>query len=162
MYFIKYKEITKSIHKLYINWYAALTEKVETATYFKSFVRSRYYYKGLLAERETSKLLDKYNCFTKWIDTTVEDCIVIINNGYGVIGLLFSLVHKDCTIYGIEEDKDKNLLSRNITYKPDNYNIINSDEIIDSQILLKSKIYLFNPTDEQIKKYGIYNPIIIK
>lgn len=157
-----YQDLTKNIHTLYIDWYAALTEKVETATYFKSFVKSRYYYKGLLAEKETSKLLDKYNCFQKWIDTKVEDSIVIINNGYGVIGLLFSLVHKDCMVYGIEEDKDKNLLSQNITYKPDNYNIIDSNEAIDPQILINSKIYLFYPTDKQIKEYGIYNSIIIK
>lgn len=156
-----YQDKTKSIHKMYLNWYSNLSERIENATYFKDFVKSRYYYKGLLPENETSKLLQKYNCFSSWVDKRINDDIIIVNNGYGVIGLLFSLVHKDKQVYAIEEHNDKYLISQYVSYKPLNLHIVMQKDIIGDAILRNSKIYLFAPNNEQIKEYETYNAVII-
>lgn len=157
-----YQERCKNIHQMYCNWYSSISTKLENSNYFKDLVKSRYFYKGLIVEKETSKLLNKYNCFKDWIDCTINNNnIVIINNGYGVISLLFSLVHKNHKVFGIEYNMDKYLISKNISYKPKNLELL-SEDILDDEILAKSNIYLFRPTNEQIMKYSAYNIHIIK
>ena len=157
-----YQERCKRMHQMYCDWYSEICIRVEKSNYFKTFVKSRYYYKGLTVEKETSKLLNKYNCFKDWVDNPISNNnIIIINNGYGVIALLFSLVHKNHKVFGIEYNLDKFLIGKNISYKPENLNLL-SDDIIDKEILENSIIYLFRPTNEQIAKYSNYNIHIIK
>ena len=56
---------------------------------------------------------------------------------------------------------DKYLISKNISYKPKNLELL-SEDILDDEILANSNIYLFRPTNEQIMKYSAYNIHIIK
>lgn len=157
-----YQERTRCIHKMYLNWFSNLSGEIEKATYFSDFVKARYYYKGLLVEKETSSLLKRYNSFSSWIDSQIDSDIVVINNGFGVIGLLFSLVHKNKAIYAIESDFDKNRISQHVSCKPQNLHIFKSSDMIDDSILRGKKIFLFKPTNEQIKEYGTYDIVIIK
>lgn len=156
-----YQERTKCFHKMYCKWYSNLSNRIENAVYFRDFVKSRYYYRGLLVEKETSNLLKKYNSFSNWVDQPIDSDIIVVNNGYGVIGLLFSLVHKNKQIYAIETDNDKNLISRHVSCKPQNLHILNDSDIIESIVLKKSKFYLFKPTIEQINAYSNYDIVII-
>lgn len=156
------RERADNINRVYGEWKDSLSSKIENTGYYKYFVKSRYFYKGLMAEIETSRLIKKHSCFTQWIDTAVDaDKIIIVNNGYGVLGLLFSLVHKDKNIYVTESDCDKFILSRNVSCKPHNLHFI-EDGSIDEALLLNSRIYIYSPTESQIQQFSNYNITIIK
>ncbi len=152
----------KDINLMYEDCHHRLSSKIENTGYYRYFVESRYFYKGLMAELETSKLIKKHSCFTQWIDTPIDaDNIIIINNGYGVLGLLFSLVHKNKNIYVTESDCDKFILSRNVSYKPHNLHFI-EDGPIDEALLRNSRIYIYNPTESRMQQFRNYDIIVIK
>lgn len=157
-----YQEQAKNFEKHYKEWYEVISLNYRTADYYRNFVLSRYLYKGIELERNSKKLLNKYNCFCKWIDVPItSNNIVIINNGNGELGLLFALVHKTKNIYAFERSEDKLLVSRNCDYLPSNL-YIEDIKKLQRDTLNETAVYILEPTSKEREQYMAYNPIIIE
>ena len=145
------KMIRKTIHSLYKEKYEQMRKKIENTHYFHYYIISKYLYKGISVEKETRRILKKYNDFSTWIDDfTLSDkeCnkVKIINAGRGQFSLLFALVHPELDVFSYTNDPDDAALalscepipanlhifcSRNEDFsKENNKNVINLCDII--------------------------------
>ena len=123
---------TKQVRQYYRTTFADLSKLIEKSDYFKSFVLHNYIYKGVEIERgakaeyirlKKTKILD-------WIDTYQgEGPVLIKNNGYGVCGFLFALVHKNIQVIATEPDENKVVLARSCAGLPKNLNIYKNNEL---------------------------------
>ncbi|GHS85886.1 glycerol acyltransferase [Bacteroidia bacterium] len=123
-----YATRTKQVRQYYRNTFAALSQKIETAAYFKNFVLHNYLYKGVEVERgarEEFKQLEKSRKLD-WIDNYQgEGTVLIENNGYGVLSFLFALVHKNIQVVATDPDEDKVAIARGCAGLPPNLTISN-------------------------------------
>jgi 1-acyl-sn-glycerol-3-phosphate acyltransferase len=124
-----YASRTKQVRHYYQNTFKALSEKLETAAYFKSFVLHNYLYKGAKVEhlaRETMKKLKKLDL----IDTYQgEGPVLIKNNGEGVFSFLFALVHKNIQVIATEQDEEKVALANSCAGLPENLTVYKDEEL---------------------------------
>lgn len=133
---------------------AAIGRREQTAGYYEYFVRSRYFYKGFDVERHAARLLKRYGCFSRWVDAQTEgERIVVLNNGYGVLGLLMALVHKDKEVCAYECDEEHLAIAQNCSPLPANLHIRPESEF-DAGNHSADAIYILNPTAEQTARYG--------
>ncbi len=65
--------IAHHFYKSYQERLSEIRKEIETTHYFRNHVINMYIYKGIGIERETRKLLDKYDDFSKWIDGELKD-----------------------------------------------------------------------------------------
>jgi 1-acyl-sn-glycerol-3-phosphate acyltransferase len=115
-----YPARTKQVRKYYIDTFAALSRKLETAAYFKSFVLHNYLYKGADIERGVKEEMKKLEEIDNYKG---EGPVVIQNNGYGVFSFLFALVHKDIQVIATDSDEDKVALAKSCAGIPKNLTI---------------------------------------
>jgi 1-acyl-sn-glycerol-3-phosphate acyltransferase len=122
-------EISKDFRNFYREKYAELSQKTETAEYFKDLVLKNYYYKGATIERAVRKSLKKHNNFADEISALQKHGeITIQNTGYGEFSLMVALVRKNQKITAIEPDDDIRAVANNCISKPENLNFINEPE----------------------------------
>ncbi len=161
-YGLDYKQRARSIGHMFRSYYGNYQKEFETSSYFKSIIINKYLYKGVNVEKSIRKELKKYNNYSLWVDTEItNNNIVIINNRYGVAGLLFALVHPHKKVYTYEPDPEMSNISSNLAYLPNNLFILDK-EPTKNTILDNSSIYLIEPNKVTLSKYKIFNPIIIK
>ncbi|GHV10422.1 glycerol acyltransferase [Bacteroidia bacterium] len=129
-----YATRAKQVRQYYRNTFAALSQKIETAAYFKSFVLHNYLYKGVEIERGAREELEKLEELKKleWIDNYQGEWPVLIeNNGYGVFSFLFALVHKNIQVIATDPDEDKVAIARGCAGIPKNLTIkVNNEQLI--------------------------------
>ena len=160
-----YQERTKAMRHLYERKYSELRNEIETARYFRHYVRYKYLYKGMEVERSVRRMLRKYDCFSQWVDgesrSGSKSPIVVVNNGIGVVGLLFALVCRDRQVVACEADGDKRLLAASCSCLPQNLRISQEEEV-DERLLQEASVYVFCPTEEDRKRYEHYKVCYIE
>jgi len=111
---------------------------------FHHYLIGKYTYKGIGVERETRRLLKKYDDFSQWIDTpppsslinpqssmfnvqcsmfNVQSSLSILNAGRGQFSLLFALVHPDIDIHSYAYDPDDAALAAAVEPMPANLHV---------------------------------------
>jgi 1-acyl-sn-glycerol-3-phosphate acyltransferase len=151
---------TKSIRQYYCRTLDGISRQIETAAYFRSFVMHNYIYKGAGIAYHVSNLLAKTHCFATWIDACRPVAsVLIVNNGYGVLGFLFALVHKQTQVTAIDRDADKVALARSCAGIPPNLTLYEASELPDNTF---DAVYLLNPDELQREAYRTYHPQIIE
>jgi 1-acyl-sn-glycerol-3-phosphate acyltransferase len=156
---IDYHTRTKQVRKYYQETFAALSQRIETAAYFKSFVLHNYLYKGTDIERAVRKEVKKSEKLNIIYTYQGNNTVLIINNGYGAFSFLFALVHKQVQVIAIERDEEKVAIANSCTGLPKNLTIYEEEKL---PAMNFSQIYLLNPDEVQRKKYHNYNLQIIE
>jgi 1-acyl-sn-glycerol-3-phosphate acyltransferase len=160
-YGVHYAARAKNIRQYYCRTYAAISQQIETATYFKSFVLHNYLYKGAGIAFSIQRLLSKTHCFAAWIDSArPASSVLIVNNGYGALGFLFALVHKQTQVTAIDRDADKVALARSCAGIPPNLKLYEAPALPEDAAF--DAVYLWNPDEQQREAYRMYNPQIIE
>ena len=119
-----------------------------TTHYFHHYVIGKYTYKGFGIERETRRLLKRYDDFSTWIDgyqPAEGGEVSVIHAGRGQFPLLMALVHPELQVYAYADDADDVALAAACEPMPANLhvcsleselpqtgNIINVEQIIQS------------------------------
>ena len=113
--------ITRDIHRMYVNHYDSLCERIENYKYFLPYVRYKYMYKGHDVERNCKSVLDRISR-TDTIEYHIMDNgdVVIDNCGQGEPALLYALAHKDEEVYAYLGDEDRYKLASHCSCIPSN------------------------------------------
>lgn len=163
------REISHNMRQIYVEHFANMKRRIECSHYFHHFIIYKYIYKGISVERETKRLLNKYDDFSKWIDVEPStECVVILNSGKGQFALLYALVHPSVQVYSYAFDKDDAQLAACCTYLPQNLHIAYcanaSDAISDiaSNKLETPQAFLLFPNEEILRESSSLSPQIIK
>jgi hypothetical protein len=101
---------------------------IETTHYYHNYIIDKYTYKGIGVERETRKILKKYDDFSYWIDNYhlpdgQKHEICIIHAGRGQFSLLFALVHPELDVYSYADSNDDYDIAKACEPMPDNLHI---------------------------------------
>ena len=128
-----HRAIANRFHCLYQENLNQMRLTIETSHYFHDYVISKYIYKGAGIERETRRLLKKYDDFSKWIDDYQPDdntskVVSVLNAGRGQFSLLLALVHPELLINSYSKELDDVALASCCEPLPENLHIIYSDE----------------------------------
>ena len=94
-----------------------------TTHHFHHYLIGKYTYKGIGVERETRRLMKKYDDFSQWIDTHNPSPITILNAGRGQFSLMYALVHPDIEVHSYSYDPDDAALAANCKPMPSNLHI---------------------------------------
>ena len=155
-----YSTRTKQIRRYYKETFTALSNQIETAAYYKSFVLHNYIYKGTRIERTVRKILKNTNCYSQQIDSYAGNgTVLVVNNGYGVFGFLFALVHKSSQVVAVDNNENNVALAKACAGIPSNLSIYEQADLPATTTF--DSVYLLNPTPEQLQQYKSHNPIII-
>ncbi|MDR1671892.1 MAG: 1-acyl-sn-glycerol-3-phosphate acyltransferase [Bacteroidales bacterium] len=121
-----YSARAKQITPYYRNAFAALSLRLETAAYYRSFVLHNYYYKGADVERSVGremKRLERSGELAK-IDAWQGNSHVRMEcDGYGIYAFLFALVHKQTQVTAVFSDTDKATVTAGCTGCPANLTV---------------------------------------
>ena len=89
-------ELQKEEVPVYQQHLADWSRTIENTHYFHHYIIYKYIYKGIGLEKETRRLLKRYDDFSKWIDIVDAPAEVnIIDAGHGQFSLLYALVHPE-------------------------------------------------------------------
>ena len=141
-------EIANGIQRIYSERYEEIKKELEDSHYYHDYVIYKYLYKGIGVEKETRKMLKKYNDFSTWIDDynpsdPSSHSVSILNAGKGQFSLLFALVHPDIEVYSYTDDFDDLALAHACVPVPDNLHIINNgDNMSDTRNAIDLKVIL--------------------
>ena len=122
------QQATHRMNRLYRDHYAQMCRRIETTHYFRHYLILKYTYRGIGVERETRRLLRRYDDFSRWIDgykPAVEssDVVSIVNAGRGQFSLLFAWVHPELEVHSYAYDTDDVALSSSIEPLPQNLHV---------------------------------------
>lgn len=128
-----------------------------------SLVMDKYTYKTTLVRAEVRKRLKKYKNISL---KNNADEVIIINAGYGEMALLWHFINPNSKITAVENDIEKqnvaSFCSENLSSNIEFLTSIETDTILQLQKLKTLHILLLFPSNEDIEKYNIVSPIIIK
>ena len=99
-----------------------------TTHYYHHYLIGKYTYKGIGVERETRKLLQRYDDFSAWIDGyqpadgTAKE-VTVLHAGRGQFSLLFALVHPEIEVYSYADTTDDYDLARACEPMPANLHV---------------------------------------
>ena len=97
---------------------------------FHKYVIYKYIYKGYALERETRRLLRRYDDFSQWIDAGLtSETVSVINGGRGQFSLMMALVHPEIQVHSYHEDNDDSALLSAMSPFPENLHVHCSEEI---------------------------------
>ncbi len=138
------RALTKHFHRFYMERFEEIRRQRENTEYVLPFVRYKYIYKGMDAERECRRNLKKIKAHAAEIDAMNVSTIVLKNSGLGELAWTLALVHRDAQIFAVETDEDKYLIASHTSYIPGNLHFVNHeaevpkcDYVVDSQMFLK-------------------------
>lgn len=159
-----YRAITKFFNAYYKEQYAIIAGKIENSHYYRQFIIDRYRYKGSETISTIKKNLNKYDCYTEWIDKKIiHKNIMVINNDVGDFSLLMAMVHPHINIYTYEKDEDKRNLAKYSAELVAN-NIHELESPADMNTLMEKddmQVYLLFPDKKEEELFSKYNPLII-
>lgn len=117
--------ITRDVHRMYVNNYNGICERIENYQYFLPYVRYKYMYKGHDVERTCKAVLSRISR-TGIIDYQVLDNgDVVIDNCYqGETALLYALTNKEKDVYAYIDDQDRFKLASHCSCIPSNLHFI--------------------------------------
>jgi 1-acyl-sn-glycerol-3-phosphate acyltransferase len=157
-----YLERTKNIRHYYKRNYEELCRSIETASYFHTYIVDLYGYLGIFKQKKVEKVLNSYADFSAWIDVSYdEETIVILNDEYGVIGLLLALVHPNKQVITTDDNHWLCALRYKCKSLPAHVEL-SKDMVLGDPLLESSKVLMFKPADGSFADYHKYNPIRIE
>lgn len=166
------REMAQYFKRLYQRNYAEIMRRAENTHYFHHFILYRYIYKGISVERQTRRMLSRYNDFSQWIDHKENEKeagrIAVINSGKGQFALLYALVHPGTEVWSYTCDKDDYLLASNCTFLPSNLHIACVDQIADSVSDIArmetspDKVFVLFPDENMTAETAGLSPVIVK
>lgn len=113
--------ITRDIHRMYVNHYDSLCERIENYKYFLPYVRYKYMYKGHDVERNCKSVLGRISRIDTIEYHIMDNGDVVIDNcGQGEPALLYALAHKDEEVYAYLGDEDRYKLASHCSCIPSN------------------------------------------
>jgi hypothetical protein len=126
-----YPKIAHAVQEEYAAHYQQMKTEIETTHYFHHYVIDKYTYKGIGVERETRRLLKKYDDFSAWIDgyTPVEGKsggVSVLHAGRGQFSFLFALVHPETEVYSYADTTDDYDMAKACEPLPANLHIRNA------------------------------------
>lgn len=126
-----YPKIAHAVQEEYAAHYQQMKTEIETTHYFHHYVIGKYTYKGIGVERETRRLLKKYDDFSAWIDgyTPVEGKsggVSVLHAGRGQFSFLFALVHPETEVYSYADTTDDYDMAKACEPLPANLHIRNA------------------------------------
>lgn len=117
----------------YEQHFSEMKQSIENTHYFHHYVIYKYIYKGIGLEKETRRLLKRYDDFSQWIDDYKQTgdssgTVNIVNAGHGQFSLLFALVHPDIQVNSFADDEDDVALASSCDPMPANLHVYHSKE----------------------------------
>ena len=138
--------------RLVIPGYGRNRHEAGTTHYYHDYLIGKYTYKGIGVERETRRLLKRYDDFSLWIDgyrPSEAQPVSVINAGRGQFPLLFALVHPDIEVHSYAFDTDDAALAAACEPMPQNLHVHYCDNekaaqeaAAGTQIINLSEIYV--------------------
>ena len=127
------RAITKQIQHLFMNRYEQIRRQIETTHYFHDYIIDKHTYKGIGIEKETRKLLKRYDDFSQWIDNyQLEDAstnsVSVIHAGRGQFSLMMALVHPEWEVHSYADDPDDVALAAACEPMPANLHVHDASE----------------------------------
>lgn len=96
------------------------------------YVIYKYIYKGFAVERETRRLLRRYDDFSKWIDADLpSETVSVINAGNGQFSLMMALVHPEIQVHSYHKESDGAALLSAMSPFPENLHVHCPEEMDD-------------------------------
>ena len=125
--------ITKRIQHLYKDRYEQIRRQIENTHYFHDYIIDKYIYKGIGIEKETRKMLKRYDDFSQWIDAcqledASADSVSVVHAGRGQFSLLLALVHPEWEIHSYADDPDDAALAASCDPMPANLHVYDASE----------------------------------
>ena len=98
---------------------------------YHHYLIGKYTYKGIGVERETRKLLKRFDDFSAWIDRYqpadgAAKEVTVLHAGRGQFSLLFALVHPEIEVYSYADTTDDYDLAKACEPMPANLHICNA------------------------------------
>lgn len=112
--------------QLVIPSYGRNRHEAGTSHYYHDYLIGKYTYKGIGIERETRRLLKRYDDFSQWIDgyrPEAGSSVSVVNAGRGQFPLLFALVHPDVEVHAYADDADDVALAAACEPMPHNLHV---------------------------------------
>ncbi len=121
-------EIASHVSQSYKDHFEEMKHRIENTHYFHHYVISKYTYKGLGVERETRRLLNQYDDFSRWIDgykpsADASQAVSVVNAGRGQFSLLFALVNPHLEVHSYAFDPDDAALAMGCDPMPANLHV---------------------------------------
>ena len=105
-----HQEMASRFHSEYVRHFAEIRRKVETTHYFHHYIIAKYTYKGIGIEKETRRMLNEHDDFSRLIDgyepSDPGETVSVVNAGNGQFPLLFALVHPKTEVRSYASDAD--------------------------------------------------------
>ena len=117
-----------SFQTSYQQHFSEWKHSIENTHYFHHYIIYKYIYKGIGLEKETRRLLKRYDDFSKWIDgdgvsNDSSNTVNIINAGHGQFSLLYALVHPETEVNSYAEEEDDVALAASCDPMPSNLHV---------------------------------------
>lgn len=163
------RAIAKAMRAHYVERYDKMKRAIEDAHYFHHFVIYRYIYKGIAVERNTKRLLKRYDDFAHWVNAEPKaSTAIVLNAAQGQFALLYALVHPDVEVLSYGFDKDDVELATYCTCLPTNLHIAYSTDIAAAMTEIQSidtrnaETFLLLPTDNMEQEAAALQPTIVR
>jgi len=118
------RAIARAMRRQYIAHYQEMTNEIEDSHYFHHYIIYKYIYKGISVERETKRLLKRYDDYSKWVDIgDAPSSIAILDAGKGQLPLIYALVHPETEVHSYAFDSEDVTIASCVTNLPKNLHI---------------------------------------
>ena len=141
---IGYRERTRNIEHFYMAHYAGLCESLETADYWRWYVRHKYVYKEKSVEAGARKCVDRLVRSNAVSRLPKGSVCRLTNAGQGEAAWLYALTNPTVRFYAFEEDESLFQIASNTSFIPNNLHFISKDaeEIPDAECSIDLKATL--------------------
>ena len=154
-YGITAREQAKGVKKYFEGEYRKVARFLETPGYFNDFIRKNYIYKGPILEWYTLIKLKLENNYIVFNALIPEKCTITdLGCGYGFLDYMLNLLAPERVITGIDYDKDKIAVAKNVAIKNPSVKFISGDinhvKINKSDVFIISDVLHYMPEILQI------------
>lgn len=119
-----YKAIAQSFCHKYQEYYEDMKGRIRTSHYFHDYIIYKYIYKGIGLEKETRRLLRRYDDYSEIVDNyTGGPTYTIDEAGHGQLALLMALVHPEVEVYANCDNPDDAALLASMSPMPANLHV---------------------------------------
>jgi 1-acyl-sn-glycerol-3-phosphate acyltransferase len=144
------RQWAKDTRHYYLERYAALARRIETAAYFAPFVLHHYIYKGVAIEGGVRRELRRHKAYSAVIDSwkpAPGAMALVVNGGTGAFAFLLALVHRDANVVSVDADKANTDIARNCQGLPPNLSFRTADDTEADRAF--DAVFLLNPSEQQ-------------
>lgn len=129
------KAVTREMRKMYCEQYRRISAEIETASYYKDFVKYKYAYLGWRifsrCKREQELISQHYSLIDS--DRMKPERILIINSRQGEFAMLYAMVHKNAEVTALEESLTDHNVAVSLGCPPANLRYLNISDLTEYQ-----------------------------